>query len=169
MKRINNKGFSLVELLVTMSIIGVLAAMLAPALTSSIAESKKDMDKASLNNLTQTIQMGMQHSSVYTDAKKIADGTHKGQIVVKYDVDRNNIVTIDSCEITDKFGLVFKDSDDDMDDLEAVKESLKNYVNGKIEPIELKSKYYQDCDEFRFIVTFPDVDFRVNVELEIEE
>lgn len=162
----NKKGFSLVELLVTITIIGILAAMLAPAITSSISDSKKGMDETNLTNLTTTIQMGMQHNSIYKDARKIADNTLTGKIVVKYYVNQDNIVLIDSCEVADRFGGTYTDAD--RGDLAKLKTLLSDYVNGKIEPIELKSNYYRDCD-YKFTITFPDVEFKVNVEMEVVE
>lgn len=58
MKKItkNNKGFSLIELIIVIAIMAVLVAIIAPNLTKYLGSSKKNTDKKNADEIASTIQ-----------------------------------------------------------------------------------------------------------------
>ena len=55
-KTTNNKGFSLIELIIVIAIMAVLVAIIAPNLTKYLGSSKKNTDKKNADELAAQIQ-----------------------------------------------------------------------------------------------------------------
>jgi type IV pilus assembly protein PilA len=51
MKKMNNKGFSLIELIIVIAIMAVLVAIIAPNLTKYLGKSKSQTDKTNLDEI----------------------------------------------------------------------------------------------------------------------
>ncbi len=51
MKKMNNKGFSLIELIIVIAIMAVLVAIIAPNLTKYLGKSKDQTDKSNLDEI----------------------------------------------------------------------------------------------------------------------
>jgi len=71
----SNKGFTLVELLIVVIILGVLAAVIIPQFGSSTADAKLAALNATLGEMRNaTERYYHDHNSVYPGAKKVTDG-----------------------------------------------------------------------------------------------
>ena len=75
MKRLNKKGFTLVELLVVIVILGVIMSIAIPSITSSI-ERSKDKQKA------QVIKLIVSAGELYVDKHKNSVTTSDGDITL---------------------------------------------------------------------------------------
>lgn len=69
----NNKGFSLVELLITIVIMAVLAAAIAPALIRYIDKSRKADDIASADAMATAFKAALAEEDIYTELWKEVD------------------------------------------------------------------------------------------------
>ncbi len=70
MKKMNNKGFSLVELIIVIAIMAILAAALAPQLIKYLEQSRNSTDRSSCD----TIKSCFNAAIANEDAYKIASG-----------------------------------------------------------------------------------------------
>ena len=70
MKKMNNKGFSLVELIVVIAIMAVLMGVLAPTLIGNIEKSRETKDLNALDSVYQAVTHAM---SVEAAAKQVPD------------------------------------------------------------------------------------------------
>lgn len=64
-KKNNNKGFSLVELIVVIAIMAVLVAVLAPQFTKYIDQSRKSNDAATVSGIVTAAQVGIADTTNY--------------------------------------------------------------------------------------------------------
>jgi len=56
MKKMNNKGFSLIELIIVIAIMAILVAIIAPNLTKYLGKSKKNTDKKNADEIASQVQ-----------------------------------------------------------------------------------------------------------------
>lgn len=56
MKKMNNKGFSLIELIIVIAIMAVLVAIIAPNLTKYLGKSKKETDNTNKNEVIKQVK-----------------------------------------------------------------------------------------------------------------
>ena len=56
MKKMNNKGFSLIELIIVIAIMAILVAIIAPNLTKYLGKSKKKTDSKNADEIAQQLQ-----------------------------------------------------------------------------------------------------------------
>lgn len=64
----NNKGFSLVELIVVIAIMAVLVGVLAPTLIGNIEKSRESKDLQNLDSIRQAVVTAMADEKVYSEA-----------------------------------------------------------------------------------------------------
>ena len=92
-KRLGNKGFSLVELIVVIAIMAILVAVLAPTLLSKIEESREGTDYSALGELkTATEEAVLGSETIYNLVKEDIDANGG--------TDKTYTVTIANKEIT---------------------------------------------------------------------
>ncbi len=65
MKKTNNKGFSLVELIIVIAIMAILAGAIAPALIRYIDKSRKSNDVSSCKTIKTAVETALGNESVY--------------------------------------------------------------------------------------------------------
>lgn len=84
----NNKGFSLVELIVVMAIMAVLAVTLAPKLTHYIEKARQASDKEVINTILSATMLSLADDNILTDYIALAEEEgEEGEETVKYVVD----------------------------------------------------------------------------------
>ena len=81
MKKMNNKGFSLVELIIVIAIMAILAAALAPQLIKYLEESRVSTDNQVCATIKSSFNAVMNNEEVY---KEVA-GTASGKITISFD------------------------------------------------------------------------------------
>jgi type IV pilus assembly protein PilA len=73
MKKMNNKGFSLIELIIVIAIMAILVAIIAPNLTKYLGKSKTKTDAKNLDEVKQQVQNAISDAS--TDEVAVTTGT----------------------------------------------------------------------------------------------
>lgn len=69
MKKSNNKGFSLVELIVVVAIMAVLVGILAPAYLSYVEKSRAQKDASAVEEVRHAIEVALAEENVYDEVK----------------------------------------------------------------------------------------------------
>lgn len=69
MKKMNNKGFSLLELIVVIAIMAVLMAVLAPLLISYVETSRIQKDESALDEILNITHIALSVDRVYNESK----------------------------------------------------------------------------------------------------
>lgn len=166
-RKISKNGFTLIEIIVAVAILAVLAAVLAPSFFSSMLDSKEKVDAAAIENLQTTIQTSFQSSNYYKNARKIANATYDNSIMVIYQMNDDNVLEMQELRVNDRtYGVVTDATQNDVGEkLSELRDGVEGYINGQIEPIEIQSEKYIEKENFCYYISFPDVDFKVDVEV----
>ena len=80
MKKMNNKGFSLVELIVVIAIMGVLMVILAPQYLRYVEKSRLQKDNTSISELAENIKIALAEDDVYQQVKNAGSGAVKVEV-----------------------------------------------------------------------------------------
>lgn len=75
MKKMNNKGFSMVELIIVIAIMAILAAALAPALIKYINKSRLSTDISTGTSIASAIQTALSNESAYDACSDVTAAT----------------------------------------------------------------------------------------------
>ena len=75
MKKMNNKGFSLVELIIVIAIMAILAGAIAPALIRYIDKSRKSNDVSSGKTIKTAVETAMGNEVAYEELTNNGSGS----------------------------------------------------------------------------------------------
>ena len=124
MKKMNNKGFSLIELIIVIAIMAVLVAIIAPNLTKYLGKSKSQTDKTNLDEIKKQFKNAI--SDAATDEITDVAGT--------YTVDKNSVTTTSTSAGATAFaGYVSKALDTDTNTkskVDSTKDKIEVVVSG---------------------------------------
>ncbi len=81
-KRLGNKGFSLVELIVVIAIMAVLVGVLAPTLIRNVEKSRESKDAQNIDSIKNAIEVALQDEDAYSEALPASGVTSKTIITV---------------------------------------------------------------------------------------
>lgn len=96
-RKMNNKGFSLVELIVVMAIMAILAVTLAPRLTHYVEKARKSSDQEVINTILSTSVLSLADESIKADFALVDDSSNNINLSLDTDsADTNNSFYITS-------------------------------------------------------------------------
>jgi len=97
MKKLNKKGFTLIELIVVIAILAILAAILIPAVTGYIAKAQDAANKANCRAVYAEVSLQV----LLDQALTYETGDVVGKVTFTIDADEDaNIITNFSCAMT---------------------------------------------------------------------
>ena len=76
-KKKDNKGFTLVELVVVIAILAILVGLLAPQYTKYVEKARKSSDASNLENMVKAVEVAIAETD---DTKRVAKGKYKIEI-----------------------------------------------------------------------------------------
>lgn len=97
-KKLKNRGFSLVELIVVIAVMGILAVTLAPRLTSYIEKTRMASDKEVVNTIMTAVRYGLVDEEIY-DAffdTDVAEETSSGSGIWEYNLKTSGLYEVSS-------------------------------------------------------------------------
>ena len=171
MRKINKKGFSLIELIVAVAILILIVAVLVPQYRQSSIKAKEKADFASVESLETAVKLALQDTAykasetegetgqpinMYQLCKDAVANSQDKNMVVEFYVSEDTVYpkTL-SCKI------------DNVNNLE-IKQYLIDVIGSELKPVVLESDLYKTY-KFKFTFTFPDVDMKVNSTIETIE
>lgn len=81
MKKMNNKGFSLVELIIVIAIMAILAGALAPALISYVAKSRRSTTVSNAQTIASAVDAALSDEEAYDNAADVFKNASAAQPV----------------------------------------------------------------------------------------
>lgn len=81
-KKLGNKGFSLVELIVVIAIMAVLVGVLAPTLIKNIEKSRESKDAQNVEQLKSAAEIALQNEDAYASVVPSSGGPDANLVVI---------------------------------------------------------------------------------------
>lgn len=81
-KRLGNKGFSLVELIVVIAIMAVLVGVLAPTLIRNVEKSRESKDAQNVDQIKSALEVALQKEDAYAAAVPASGATAATAITI---------------------------------------------------------------------------------------
>jgi type IV pilus assembly protein PilA len=129
MKKMNNKGFSLIELIIVIAIMAILVAIIAPNLTKYLGKSKKNTDKKNADEIASNLQTA----------------------ITNYNLEHNTLLASDSCTWGTDGKAAFSDTDFNAEVDQTVGKVTAAKENGKMP--DAKITYDGTDDSYKIEVT----------------
>lgn len=106
----NDKGFSLIELILVIAIMAVLTAMIAPNLTKYLGKSKEQTDKKNLQEMKHQILSCISQASVEEiDVIDGEDGIRTAEYELTYDATQKKVVASTGTNGVSRFAGLLND------------------------------------------------------------
>lgn len=125
-KKKDNKGFTLVELVIVVAILAILVGILAPQYTKYVEKSRQSADVSNLENIVK----GFKVAAADTDYNIIPNGTTSAVFTIKMEASGTTI----TAKGTNDTNLYWQD---------AIKEYTGYDFSSKVEDLKLKSKKWR--------------------------
>lgn len=107
MKKMNNKGFSLVELIIVIAIMAVLVGVLAPQFLKYVEDSRVQKDESAAAEVLNAVKIALSVEDVYKEAANgetvaVSDGTITVNGNTKLDDELKKTITASEIDFTSK-------------------------------------------------------------------
>lgn len=130
-KKKDNKGFTLVELVIVVAILAILVGILAPQYTKYVEKSRQSADVSNLENIVK----GFKVAAADTDYNIILNGTTSAVFTIKMEASGTTITATGApTKGTNDTNLYWQD---------AIKEYTGYNFSSKVEDLKLKSKKWR--------------------------